>query len=523
MEAVRPPLSVADTNLGAHPMTSVHTPKQVGEDELLTNLFGSWLATHGTPNQIESYNDFYEREIRPALTRRSSAGVKGLEWIEWAKHSKDCRAVTPFGVYYIEHHPNTGTGYVTFNNSRLGSFDDPKAAAQADFNTRILSALALPSHAGEDEPVAWRCKICDCHSYARVDERKPDGNFGPGPQVRCVNCKDVSELPSHAGEDEPVSWVDPKSLSALADRQRWTTVIMTNQRSENATTPLYLRPSKINGDRVEGLLDAVATMEKALELIAGSHPERVGYDQTDIDDVSDLSGDEAMKVARDALSAAMYLRPSPSVPPQGETSILRELEAACEALAATRSQETYLSMVDHDKATDALARLDRARAAARKALASQTQGEGNATWGFELHPMDTAPTGEDALEPDELSVHEGAWAIVYGTNAKPIGWIDAHATFAHRVYRSRVVTPSPTLEPSDAEVERSWPEGPFKFGDRVWKSKGSSWHGRVCGWYSTSLTPLGYNVESDREPGSVQIYPAAALIASRQQTSGERE
>lgn len=54
----------------------------------------------------------------------------------------------------------------------------------------------------------------------------------------------------------------------------------------------------------------------------------------------------------------------------------------------------------------------------------------------------------------------------------------------------------------------------FKFGDRVEKSKGSSWHGRVCGFYSTSLTPLGYNVESEREPGSVQLYPEAALLAS---------
>ena len=51
----------------------------------------------------------------------------------------------------------------------------------------------------------------------------------------------------------------------------------------------------------------------------------------------------------------------------------------------------------------------------------------------------------------------------------------------------------------------------FKRGDRVRKISGSSWQGRVCGEYSTSLTPEGYAVESEREPGSVQIYPAAAL------------
>lgn len=51
----------------------------------------------------------------------------------------------------------------------------------------------------------------------------------------------------------------------------------------------------------------------------------------------------------------------------------------------------------------------------------------------------------------------------------------------------------------------------FKIGDRVRKIKGSSWLGRVCGTYSTSLTPVGYAVESEREPGSVQIYPEVAL------------
>lgn len=51
----------------------------------------------------------------------------------------------------------------------------------------------------------------------------------------------------------------------------------------------------------------------------------------------------------------------------------------------------------------------------------------------------------------------------------------------------------------------------FELGERVRKKKGSSWVGKIVGWYSTSLNPEGYCVESEREPGSVQIYPAAAL------------
>lgn len=46
------------------------------------------------------------------------------------------------------------------------------------------------------EPVEWRCDECDCTSYARMDERKPNGGFGPGPLVRCVNCKKVHSVPA---------------------------------------------------------------------------------------------------------------------------------------------------------------------------------------------------------------------------------------------------------------------------------------------------------------------------------------
>ena len=51
----------------------------------------------------------------------------------------------------------------------------------------------------------------------------------------------------------------------------------------------------------------------------------------------------------------------------------------------------------------------------------------------------------------------------------------------------------------------------FRLGDRVTKTKGSSWTGLVVGYYSTTLTPEGYAVESENERGSVQIYPVGAL------------
>ncbi|MCR1320662.1 DfrB family trimethoprim-resistant dihydrofolate reductase [Enterobacter soli] len=51
----------------------------------------------------------------------------------------------------------------------------------------------------------------------------------------------------------------------------------------------------------------------------------------------------------------------------------------------------------------------------------------------------------------------------------------------------------------------------FSLGDRVRKKSGAAWQGRVVGWYCTELTREGYAVESESHPGSVQIYPVAAL------------
>lgn len=51
----------------------------------------------------------------------------------------------------------------------------------------------------------------------------------------------------------------------------------------------------------------------------------------------------------------------------------------------------------------------------------------------------------------------------------------------------------------------------FQIGQLVGKKSGSSWTGKVVGFYSTDQTPVGYCVESIREPGSVQIYPERAL------------
>lgn len=65
---------------------------------------------------------------------------------------------------------------------------------------------------------------------------------------------------------------------------------------------------------------------------------------------------------------------------------------------------------------------------------------------------------------------------------------------------------------AQAEQPVWWPwRTKYQIHQRVRKTKGSSWQGRIVGFYASSLTTVGYAVESEREPGSVQIYPEAAL------------
>lgn len=62
----------------------------------------------------------------------------------------------------------------------------------------------------------------------------------------------------------------------------------------------------------------------------------------------------------------------------------------------------------------------------------------------------------------------------------------------------------------------------FQIGDIVLKHKGSAWIGKVVGTYKTELTPEGYCIESTFHPGSVQIYPAAALTKYKTKATNEQ-
>jgi dihydrofolate reductase (trimethoprim resistance protein) len=108
----------------------------------------------------------------------------------------------------------------------------------------------------------------------------------------------------------------------------------------------------------------------------------------------------------------------------------------------------------------------------------------------------------EGMKPLEIAKLLGIRHAPPGTTEIPWMWGAAHSI--ERLYWAGY---------HEGQLESSWTttHTTFALGDLVEKRRGSSWHGRIVGWYSTDLTPEGYAVESDHEPGSVQIYPAVAL------------
>lgn len=66
-----------------------------------------------------------------------------------------------------------------------------QAAEKSLWRRRIADAITVLAY---PVPAGWRCPECRCHGYARVEERKSDGRFGPGRMIRCVECKRTYDL-----------------------------------------------------------------------------------------------------------------------------------------------------------------------------------------------------------------------------------------------------------------------------------------------------------------------------------------
>lgn len=104
--------------------------------------------------------------------------------------------------------------------------------------------------------------------------------------------------------------------------------------------------------------------------------------------------------------------------------------------------------------------------------------------------------------------------IAFQSEQTPVGIVDRLSVAAGKTAAHFDIADCPIgTRLYAAPIAQTAPQGKFAMHQRVRKTSGSEWQGRICGTYSTPLTPEGYAVESEAHAGSVQIYPAKALEA----------
>lgn len=134
-----------------------------------------------------------------------------------------------------------------------------------------------------------------------------------------------------------------------------------------------------------------------------------------------------------------------------------------------------------------------------------------------LRERDDAEDFIDTLLDEVLGHERQEWSSAYG-RAEALNDVRERITALHNPAVGKALDRLQSATAAPQQEAQASPARKFKIGDLVTKTKGSQWKGRVVGMYSTDLTPEGYAVESSTEIGSVQIYPAAALMA--QETAG---
>lgn len=107
------------------------------------------------------------------------------------------RRITPIAREWFgssDWHPEPQWLFTAFDMDKEVFRDFARSGVKAWGQAAVDAALSASAPASGAERMTageWSCPQCDCRTYARVDEKKPDGRFGPGPQIRCVECKAV--------------------------------------------------------------------------------------------------------------------------------------------------------------------------------------------------------------------------------------------------------------------------------------------------------------------------------------------
>lgn len=228
-----------------------------------------------------------------------------------------------------------------------GSLEDPNPDFDGDDEDCVedeLLTVACHHCAGEGKLSAQPCPHCG--STDIFVERSDTSSA----YVMCNQC-------GARGPDDTQESGDEETPGGHAAIVAWNRRAPTAEQAE----PVATKPDIIH--------EAIAELERQCSLyLPGGARDIKGV-------IRDICIPALEALAAGAPNDNLFLRSSPPTLSAAEiagavTEALRELEAACDGLAATRSSKTYRSMIDDDKATDALERLHEARRHARAALSA---------------------------------------------------------------------------------------------------------------------------------------------------------
>ncbi|MET3790709.1 hypothetical protein [Aquamicrobium terrae] len=148
--------------------------------------------------------------------------VKPLEWSEYETEGWADRAdaeAGSFGVFYNIDIQRDGYR-VVFDREAVGAIgtfetaDEAKAATQADYERRILSALAEPAGEVEPEPVAYPkimyvCEHCHEHNPEMCGHDRTDIYVTPDGRWLCDGCLDEEGVPHRDCVSPPTLYTSP--------------------------------------------------------------------------------------------------------------------------------------------------------------------------------------------------------------------------------------------------------------------------------------------------------------------------
>jgi len=181
----------------------------------------------------------------------------------------------------------------------------------------------------------------------------------------------------------------------------------------------------------------------------------------------------------------------------GSELYIRWLETFKEAEALRKDADRRATLSQQPEPTDTYTAVDMATAAA--------QGFRDGQAAVEQAPVQDEREAVERFSPTTSVPHCGRASEVEAYMTE-----DDDGEYMTVSQHERIVAALTRPAQTEQQPEQS---GKFAMHQRVRKTSGSEWHGRICGTYSTSLTPEGYAVESEAHAGSVQIYPAKALEA----------